>query len=325
METINYWTDEERAILREIHAAPMTPARRTAEYARRLPNRTLNAIHNQTKMLGIAHKIQHRPWTPEACEHLRTLWRAGESTAAIAADLGRTTGSIVEQVRRLGLPRKQSWARVVVTPEMDQAIRAAYASTLVGAGRRVAERFGVDSGWVRSRASALGLTRTTQRYLVPWTPQEDQIVEDAHDRGGVRFVAEQLKKAGFTRSYHAVQCRVHQLGLRWKNREIYNASEVATAMGIDSKTIIRWIGFGYLKARKGNVSDFYKCEEPYHWLIKPVDIRRFLIEHVSRYRLATCDRFWFVAMLSNTTGVGHIQDTCGAGDGGGFDELRIAA
>lgn len=322
---MNPWTEEEHAILREIHAAPMTPARRTAEYARRLPGRTLNAIHNQTRLLGIAHKIRHCPWTPEANDRLRALWIAGQKTAAIAADLGRTPCSITEQARRLGLPRKQHWARVTPTPEMDQAIRAEYAGTRVGIGRRIAQRFNVDPGWVKTRARQLGLTRSTQRYLSPWTAEEDEIIEEMHDRGGVRFVANQLKKAGYARSHHAILCRVHHLGLRWKSREVYNAGEVAAAMGVDSKTITRWIGFGYLKARKSNVSDFHQEEEPHNWLIKPTDIRRFLVEHVARYRLATCDRFWFVAMLSNTTGVGHIQNTCGAGDGGGLDEMRIAA
>ena len=48
------WTEEERAILREIHDAPLTPARRTAEYARRLPGRSAASIKSQIGSLGLA-------------------------------------------------------------------------------------------------------------------------------------------------------------------------------------------------------------------------------------------------------------------------------
>jgi len=58
------WTDEERAILREVYAA--TPecrgragAGRHHELLRRLPGRTWPSIHNQIVMLGLAH-----PGTP---------------------------------------------------------------------------------------------------------------------------------------------------------------------------------------------------------------------------------------------------------------------
>jgi len=59
-----FWTDEERAILREVYAA--TPACRGRagvgrhhELLRRLPGRTWPSIHNQIVMLGLAH-----PGTP---------------------------------------------------------------------------------------------------------------------------------------------------------------------------------------------------------------------------------------------------------------------
>lgn len=321
----NPWSAEERAILREIHATPIPPQRRMAEYARRLPDRTLNAIRCQSQAMHITRSVDRRPWTPEACARLREQWLAGQKMADIAADLQRSAAAIAEKARRLGLPRKQRWARIVVTAEMDQAIREEYASARIGMCRRLAKRFNVEIGWIKSRARQLGLTRNTKHYAAPWGPEEDRIVENAHEQGGVRFVAQQLKKAGYHRSLHAVHCRVHILKLRWKNREVYNASQVGEAMGVDSKTVSRWIRLGYLKARKENPSGMSQCEEAHCWLIQYTDLRRFLIDHVSRYRLATCDRFWFVAMLSNTGGVGHIQHSCGSGDGSGFDEMRIAA
>ena len=55
-----YWTDEERAILREVYAAtPECRGRagvgRHHELLRRLPGRTWPSIHNQIVVLGLAH------------------------------------------------------------------------------------------------------------------------------------------------------------------------------------------------------------------------------------------------------------------------------
>ncbi len=55
-----YWTDEERAILREVYAANpdcrgRAGAGRHAELLRRLPGRTWPSIHNQIVVMGLAH------------------------------------------------------------------------------------------------------------------------------------------------------------------------------------------------------------------------------------------------------------------------------
>jgi hypothetical protein len=210
-------------------------------------------------------------------------------------------------MRRLELPRRQ-YQHIVATPEMDQAIREGYGSDRRGICRRLAERLGIPVGWIKARARKLGLTRSAGDH---WTPQEDRILEEALEVGGARFIVNRLKNAGFVRSVSAVENRVHQLGLGWSAaRDIYNAADLALAMGVGDKTVVKWIRQGLLKGHLENPSGLSFSEEQGRWMIRHKDARKFLIENPSVYRLNTVDRHWFIATLAE----GHaakIQEHCG--------------
>jgi len=295
------WMPAEDRILKEIFAADLPAVARVQRYEKELPDRTLAAIRyriGQLELHPTRPRLATRLWTAEDIATLKQHWES-KTSIELAEMLNRSPDAINEFAKKIGLPRKRLWAKVTATPQMDNAIRAAYNSAKRGACKAVSAHYGVPVGWVKYRARLLGLTRSLSTHKVPWTPEEDALIEEYHERGGARYVANRLKKAGYLRSVAAIEIRVRHLGLSWKNRDIYNASELATVMGVDSKTITNWIKFGYLKAHKENASGLRQADEPYHWLIAHADARKFLIEHVARYRLAMCDRYWIVATLAD--------------------------
>jgi hypothetical protein len=292
---------------------------RKAVYAQRLPGRTPAGIHNRIRALGLPTRPTRNKvrWTEE--QRAVLLREAPHLDAGeIAVLIGRTPSSVGNELRRLGLPRRQ-WQHIVPTPEMDQAIREAYGSSQRAICRRVADQFGLDVGWIKARARKLGLTRSTGAY---WTPEEDRLIESLIESGGARFIANQLKAAGFVRSVSAVENRVFQLGASFLSRDTYNATEFAAAMGVCSKTVSRWIRQGLLKGHQENPSGLSHGEEQHRWMIKHKDARKFLIENPNAYRLNTVDRYWFIATLAE----GHaakIQDRCGVRNvaASGFEEV----
>jgi len=313
------WTPEEDAILKEIRAMTLTQYHRKALYAQRLPGRTNAAIHNRVRSLGLSRRSTRNKvrWTEEQRAVLRRE-APHKDAGEIAVLIGRTASSVGNELRRLGLPRRQ-WQHIIATPEIDQAIREAYGSSQRGLCRRVAEQLGLEAGWIKARARKLGLTRSTGAY---WTPEEDRLIESLIEIGGARFIANQLKKAGFVRSVSAVENRVSQLGASFLSRDTYNASELAAAMGVCSKTVSRWIRQGLLKGHQENPSGLSHGEEQHRWMIKHQDARKFLIENPNAYRLNMVDRHWFIATLAE----GHaakIQEHCGvkSAAASGFAEL----
>jgi len=313
------WTPEEDAILIDIRAMTLPQYHRKTLYAQRLPGRTSAAIHNRIKAMNLSRRPARNKvrWTEEQRAVLRRE-APHKDAGEIATLIGRTASSVSNELRRLGLPRRQ-WQHIVATPEIDQAIREAYGSSRRGFCGRVAEQLGLETGWVKARARKLGLTRSTRGY---WTPEEDRLIESLVETGGARFIANRLKDAGFVRSVSAVENRVFQLGASFLSRDTYNASEFATAMGVCSKTVVRWIRQGLLKGHQENPSGLSHGEEQHRWMIKHKDARKFLIENPNAYRLNTVDRYWFIATLTE----GHatkIQEHCGVRTvaASGFAEL----
>lgn len=317
--TTHYWTPAEDAILIDIRGMAIPQYQRNALYAQRLPNRTMAGIHNRVKCLDLPRRPTrnaHR-WTETDREILRRE-APSKDAGEIAVLLGRSSSSVQNEMRRLNIPRRK-YQHIVATPEIDQAIREAYGSARRGICRRIADQLGIEVGWIKARARKLGLTRSTGDY---WTPQEDRILEEAMQAGGARFVMNQLKKAGFVRSTSAIENRVHQLGLGWSAaRDIYNAADLALAMGVCSKTVVKWIRQGLLKGHLENPSGLSSCEEAGRWMIWHGDARRFLIDNPNAYRLNTVDRHWFISTLAKDLAV-KIQDQCGvrAVAASGFEE-----
>lgn len=319
------WTEAEDQALKALIEAQLHPQERTRQYAALLPGRSRGAIYNRLQKWDLninAATFVKRPWTEGERTRIRQAWPT-TGVADLAREFGRSSASVGNEARRMGLPAKRCTHRFETTKTLDAAIRAAYGNPKRGACKAVAKQYGVTVPWVKVRAGQLGLNRSVSRYNAPWTPEEDAIIEQWHDQGGAKLVANRLKQRGFIRSSHAVLNRVVALGLSWRNREIYNASELGELMGVDHKTISGWIKWGYLKARRENPTGISSVDEPWYWMIKHQDARNFLIHHVSRYRMASIDRYWLVATLAGDKETAKPQSSCGVKTfaAGGLEEM----
>lgn len=130
METLNYyWTDEERATLREVYYAVLPPGQfRKPELLRRLPGRTYNAIRHQILTLGLTHP-EAQKWRRVrdpglAGKIYEALTRHGpmssaELTELLGLDLRLVTNAVGHLVRRSALVKEGSrphrW-RINTTP-----------------------------------------------------------------------------------------------------------------------------------------------------------------------------------------------------------------
>lgn len=322
-----FWTPEEDAILRAINARDLSPQYRTAAYRAQLPGRTTAAINNRTQKLGVPVRKQRpqRAWTAEEITKLKEEWRSKKTVTQLAEELNRSESSCLNRAKKLGLRTRNPWQKVTITPVLDAAIRAGYASTQRGICQRLADQFGVSPGWVKMRARELGLTRS-QGYMAKWTAEEDAMLETLMERGGIKFIQTRMKKAGYHRSLSAIQQRAYQIGLSWANmRDAMNATEFANVMGVDCKVVVGWIRRGMLKGHKEAKSGFHDQEDAKNWLIETKQIRKFLIQHVSSYKLALVDRLWYVSMLAGDDAKINIQHSAGKSSelAGGYVEHDV--
>lgn len=306
-----YWKPAEDAILRDLYLKDLAPHRRMQAYRDRLPGRTSAAIHARAAFLEITHEVRKpQRWAPEDVALVRREW--GKTPVVdIAQQINRHPSSVGNLAKRLKLSRKE-YKRIKITPVIDDAIRAAYASTQRGFCKRVAEKIGATDGWVKQRARALGLTRV-QKYVAKWTDEENAILDEYYEKGGVKYIASKLKAAGFTRSLTAIEQQVHTLGLSWRDRDVYTPRAIAEGMGVNHGTVIDWITAGLLKAKRETFTGLHDSPSPKTYLVQPKNVRRFLIEHIARYRLSSVDRYWFVSILAGDDVVMNIQHSAGKG------------
>lgn len=323
------WTPEEDAILRAINARDVSPQYRTAAYRAQLPGRTTAAINNRTKKLGSSVRKQRPPraWTTEETATLKAEWYSKKTVKQLADELNRSEASCLNRAKKLGMKTRNAWRKVTITPELDAAIRAGYASTQRGICQRIADQFGVSPGWVKVRARELGMTRT-QGYMAKWTEAEDALLESLMERGGIKFIQTRMKKAGYHRSLSAIHQRASRIGLSWTSmRDAMNASAFASVMGVDCGVVIDWIRRGMLKGRKETFGGFHDQDEARNWLIETKHIRQFLINHISSYKLTHIDRLWYVSMLAGDDAKINIQHSAGKSSelAGGYSEHEMCA
>jgi hypothetical protein len=324
-----FWTPEEDAILKAIIARDLSPQYRTAAYRAELPGRTPAAINNRARYLGIKVRKHrpHRAWTAAENAKLRAEWPTKKPVSHIAAELNRSESSCLNRAKKLGMRTRQPWARVTITPELDAAIRAGYASTQRGICQRIADRFGVSPGWVKVRARELGLTRVNGSSG-RWSEKEDALLETLMERGGIKYIQTRMKKAGYNRSLAAIHHRAYAIGLSWVgNRDIMNATDLASAMGVDFKCITRWINRGILKAKKDTLCGLTDNETASRWVIENKDIKAFLIDFVGSYKLANVNAQWYLSMVAGDAARINIQHSAGTNNNlsGGYSEYEVCA
>jgi len=118
------WSAEDREALTALHAEHLS----CGEIARRL-ERTVEAVANMSRRLGLRRRDTAMPWTPDDLETLNRMLDEGRSLRQIAEATGHPRSSVADKLRRLSITSlrfRRPW-----TAEERDAVLALHAS---GAG-----------------------------------------------------------------------------------------------------------------------------------------------------------------------------------------------
>jgi hypothetical protein len=243
-------------------------------------------------------------WTSQEDQVLRTRWVVGGYQAVREYLPKRTYSAIVTRASTLRLRapahvRKRP-QRYFATEHIDRAIRDGY---LAATGdkkeiARLAERVGRPRWWVSRRALELGLRQPTKREP-PWSGDELELLESlAHHT--VEVIRRKMAAKGYRRSATAIAIKVKREGISLReSREIsgiYSATGLARLLGVDAKTITRWIQVEGLPAtRAGTARTEVQGGDEHR--IKAKDLRRWIGDHATRIDLRKVSRDWFIDLM----------------------------
>lgn len=188
------------------------------------------------------------------------------------------------------------YVRYVVAERWLPVIRDLYAKG-VGQGEvsALAAKIGVprtkitniarENGWIQRKRSA--------DYKYYWSEEELAIVAALPDHSA-QAVHKRLKKAGFVRSVSAVEVKRTELRVV-QNRKSMSAYELALCLGLHHKTVTRMIHLGRLSAKRR--PGYFGPTASY--MLRPRDVRNFILENLPEIDLSKVDRYWFVDLLVN--------------------------
>jgi GcrA cell cycle regulator len=100
------WTEQEDQILADMRA----DKRSSKEISARL-GRSIDAVLDRAKRLGLPRMVEINDWTGEMVSELRKLWAYGISASRIGKTLGVTKNAVVGKAHALGLPGRKSGGR----------------------------------------------------------------------------------------------------------------------------------------------------------------------------------------------------------------------
>jgi hypothetical protein len=117
------------------------------------------------------------------------------------------------------------------------------------------------------------------------------------DVGAPTGIQRKLKAAGFARSVAAIQIKLNRERIK-SNLEGYSACQLAGAMGIDAKKVLRWIKDGVLKAERRG-TDRLPQQGGDTWWISDQGVRRFVLRFPEEIDLARVEKIWFLNLVTN--------------------------
>lgn len=150
--------------------------------------------------------------------------------------------------------------------------------------------------WTRSavckRGAELGLARIKEK---PWSKDEEQILE-RFGHLAPSGIQRKLSEAGFARSIAAIQVKVNRNRIK-SNLDGYSACQLADALGVDVRKVLRWIQQGFLKAeRRGTQRTPEQGGDT--WWIADRHVRRFVLRFPEEIDLARVEKIWFLNLLT---------------------------
>lgn len=254
-------------------------------------------------------KHSSRFWTDGEREIIREHFPKG-GCAACLAHLGshRTPSGVYQVAHKMGLSAPAGTgsdkstvrsAKIDVPAGFEEALRAFYQN---GDGKKrgecnaFADSWKLPRWWVTKRATALCLVMP-HRKEPAWTAAEVGLMAKVPLHNPDKC-AEIFRDHGFRRSPTSIMVKAKRLGLsRRASREEMSATQAAKLLGIDSKTMTRWILEWGLPATK-RADKRLPQQGGSSWDIRPADLRRFIIDHLEHVDLRKVEKFAFVHLIS---------------------------
>jgi hypothetical protein len=251
----------------------------------------LRGYLDQNPVAGELRSGARRFWTTREEKILRESYPAGGVPVCVPLLPGRTASSIYNRANLLKLRspfsgghnfREKRWAS---NDHIDAAIRRTYeAKPEKRAILKLAATLQRPRWWVSKRAARLGLVQPRFK-APPWTQAENAVLAE-YGTIGLHALRKRLKRAGYTRTETAIAVQLKRLHITRKDPDRSSARAFSELMGVDIKTVTRWIDSGWLLA---------KGKDPY--IITRPAARRFIGENAAAVDLRKVDKEWFIDLL----------------------------
>lgn len=181
------------------------------------------------------------------------------------------------------------------TTHTDNLIRDAYSKQRMG-DRKALKSVSMQLSWTRSavskRGAELGLARVKEKH---WSREEEETL--------ARFghlapsgIQRKLHERGSPRSIAAIQVKLNRNRIK-SNLEGYSAGQLADALGVDVRKVLKWIHCGDLKAaRRGTERTQEQGGDT--WWIPDRSVRRFILRFPEEIDLARVEKIWFLNLIT---------------------------
>lgn len=250
-------------------------------------------------------KRDPRFWTDDELDIIRRYYPTGGASACLAhLPAHRTSSGIYTQAKKLGIGSKIGGGPKVkfdFPDGFDDRLKEEWTQLdgkNKGAVAALAQRLGVPRWQLSKRARKLGLTQPHKKEP-PWTAAEDALMAKIplHDPDRC---AEIFREHGFSRSPTAIAVHAKRIGLSRRFNEGLSGRQAAKILGFDDKTLTTYCISGELKATKRDDNRLPQ-QGGSRWVIKPADLRQFVIDRLERIDFRKVDRFELVRLLTTET------------------------
>ena len=241
----------------------------------------------------------HRsPWTPAERALLAEAYTRGGYPAVRGLLPHRHERAIYAQAFQLGLsapngkPKGVPRVKYEVTPQLDEQIRLRYLRPLLpGDMERFARSIGRPSWWIQKRASAIGCVVPRLKPL-PWSADEIELLE-LHAHKAVAVIRRIFKGRGFIRTEASIGLQLKRRQIDREHPDCWSAGALAQLLGVDPKTVTRWIHAEALPAKRRGTHR-HERQGGDEFVIERKKLRGWIATHQQLVDLRKVDRYWFM-------------------------------
>lgn len=248
-----------------------------------------------------------QPWTTREIAIVRKHYAEGGVRPCMELLPHRSEGAIYQVAQRLGVRAPKTWSPPPVpyttNDWIDAQIRRTYTQEHDrGAVTRLARRVDRPRHWVSRRAAQLGV-RNERKKQMPWSAEELEILERyAFLHPGT--IRKHLARAGHDRTETAIILQMRRQELYASdNPDVFSARSLAELMGVEGKTVMRWIDQGMLRATRHK--PMRESEPGRQFDITRASVRRFMVEYTHHFDHRKVDKWFLVDTLS---GISSAKD-----------------